>query len=120
MRARPPGTMLQGPRDEIARTVARSPLARDHMRTIDIEPRTEVAEARAEIGRVDADALLRAAREDDTPVPLAAAARGDDRIAPGPVSDDLDHVDALAILRALRALRSGDFRTRLPEGDVGI
>src|SRR5439155_14253136 len=29
-------------------------------------------------------------------------------------------IDGLAILRALRALRNGDFRTRLPEGEPGL
>jgi hypothetical protein len=85
------------------------------VRAIELEPTTAAAESVVEI-RDAIDSVVSNGGPDWVDSRLIAPDSPMDRTAPAVVAP----IDGLAILRALRALRNGDFRTRLPEGEPGL
>src|SRR5436190_1308849 len=83
------------------------------MQTIDVEPSIELVHPGVEDVRRPA-----------LPLPDENGAHAqylpDVPEAPSPGRDTPDAIDGPTILRALRALRRGDFRVRLPEGETGV
>ena len=92
-------TILQGLPAGIPPTFAPVEPRGLQMTTIEIEPIPDTIEPLVELER---------AREPDL------------RALPPDARAAVDGVDGPSVLRALRALRSGDFRVRLPEGESGV
>ena len=99
------------------------------MRAIDTEPTTFVADSGVDAihprdladGSRDPDSA--AARVDAPRSRVAAADAAATDAAEGVVTKapaSIDGIDGSTVLRALRALRNGDFRVRLPEGETGL
>jgi signal transduction histidine kinase/HAMP domain-containing protein len=104
--------MLQGEIASAGRTVGRLQPAGFKVRAIDIEPMTVATDP--DLEDLGPFAPVATSAGPDRPAESAGSAL---RASP---SDPLEGIDGPTILRALRALRNGDFRTRLPEGEAGL